>query len=126
MEQNRAPTVLPHLDELARSTPHQSRSYRADHRRNHHPNRPDGPRRTRHRQLPHRNQDPRLNDDSARRIRCPDPTPMAPRLELHPDTHPNLSVLIIGKPLRALFQEKMAADESVLVAAASFMTWALR
>jgi hypothetical protein len=84
---------------ISMNSPDQSRSHRADHRRNHHPNRPHRPRRTRHRQLPHRDQDPRLNVDGARRIRRPDPTPMAPGLELHPDTGANLSVLIIGRPL---------------------------
>ena len=41
MEQDRAPAVLPHLDELARTAPDQPRSHRQHHRRDHHPHRAD-------------------------------------------------------------------------------------
>ena len=59
VEQDRAPAVLAHLDELARPSPDQSRSHRQRHRRDHHPHRADRPRRTRPRHLPQRHQDPR-------------------------------------------------------------------
>ena len=49
----------PHHHELARPAPDQPRRHRAVHRRDHHPHRPDRPRRTRHRHLPHRHQDQR-------------------------------------------------------------------
>ena len=52
VEQDRAPAVLPHLDELARPAPDQPRSHRQHHRRHHHPHRPDRARRTRHHRYP--------------------------------------------------------------------------
>ena len=51
VEQDRASTVLPHLDELARQTIDQPRSDRRDHRRDDHQHRPDRPRRTRDRAI---------------------------------------------------------------------------
>ena len=47
VEQDRAPAVLPHLDELARPTADQPRGHRQPDRRDHHPHRADRARRTR-------------------------------------------------------------------------------
>ena len=66
MEQDRTPTVLPHLHELARTTPDQPRRHRGEHRRHHHPHRAERARRTRHHHLPHRREDPRRADERAR------------------------------------------------------------
>ena len=52
VEQDRAPAVLPHLDELARQAADQPRGHRPDHRRDHHQHRADRPRRTRHATYP--------------------------------------------------------------------------
>ena len=41
VEQDRAPAVLPHHDELARPAADQPRGHRQHHRRDHHPHRPD-------------------------------------------------------------------------------------
>ena len=51
VEQGRAPAVLPHHDELARTAPDQPRGHREHHRRDHHPHRAEGPRRARRRHL---------------------------------------------------------------------------
>ena len=67
VEQDRAPAVQLHLDELGRAAPDQPRSRREPHRRNHHPHRPDRPRRTRHQHLPARHQDHRPRDEDADR-----------------------------------------------------------
>ena len=64
VEQDRAPTVLPHLDELARQAPDQPRGDRRDHRRDHHQHRAHRARRTRPSHLPHRRQNPRRRDES--------------------------------------------------------------
>src|SRR5665811_314345 len=98
---DRAPAVLPHLNELARPPPDQPRRHRAVHRRDHHTHRPHRPRRTRHRHLPSRRQDPRRSDEDTARHRRTAPPRLAPRLELQPQPAPKLSVLLIGKPLVA-------------------------
>ena len=57
VEQNRAPAVLPHLDELARPAPGKPRNRRPTHRRHDDPHRAHDPGRTRRRRLPGRHQD---------------------------------------------------------------------
>src|SRR4051812_11773657 len=83
VEQDRTPTLLPHLDELARTTPDQPRGDRPGDRRDHHEQRTQGPRRTRHDRLPHRRQDPRRTDESPRNKGNPHPTPLPRRMEPH-------------------------------------------
>jgi len=84
VEQDRAPALLPHLDELARATPDQPRRDRADHRRYHHPQRVEGPRRAGYRDLPHRRQDRRRADESPGNTRDPHPPRLPRRMELLP------------------------------------------
>ena len=86
MEQDRTPPVLPHLDELARATTDQPRSDRRNHRRHDHHSRPHRPNRTRHQPLPDRHQDPRPTDESIGNKRHTHPTPVPPRVELHPES----------------------------------------
>jgi Rhodopirellula transposase DDE domain len=54
VEHHRAPAVLPHQHQLARTAADQPRGRRQHHRRHHHPHRVDRPRRIRPRQLPGR------------------------------------------------------------------------
>jgi hypothetical protein len=97
VEQDRAPAVQPHLDELGRAAADQPRSRRQSHRRNHHPHRPDRPRRTRHQHLPPRHQDHRPGDESPGQP-VPQPARLARRMELHhyPGPRTQLSVLFIS------------------------------
>src|SRR4051812_15808572 len=97
MEQDRTPVVLPHLHELARTAPDQPRRHRGEHRGHHHPHRAERARRPRHHHLPPRGEDPRRADERATRHRHPAPPRLAPRMELHPQPTPELSVSIIGK-----------------------------
>jgi hypothetical protein len=83
VEQDRAPAVLGHLHQLARQAPDQPRSHPRDHRGDHHHDRPDRPRRARHRHLPHRRQDPRQRHESPQRLRRPTPPRIPRRVELH-------------------------------------------
>ena len=84
VEQDRAPALLPHLDELARATPDQPRRDRRNHRRYHHPQRVEGPRRAGYRDLPHRRQDRRRADESPGNTRDPHPPRLPWRMELQP------------------------------------------
>ena len=83
VEQDRAPAVLVHLDELAGPTPHRSADHhRADLEHDHH-HRPRRIRRLRPQLVPQRSQDQR-----PRVQRTPHPPPrLARRLELHHHTH---------------------------------------
>src|ERR1019366_6213471 len=83
VEQDRPPALLPHLDELARAPPDQPRRDRRNHRRDHHPQRVEGPRRTRHHDLPHRRQDRRRADESPGNTRDPHSPRLPRRMELH-------------------------------------------
>jgi len=79
VEQDRAPTVQPHLHELARPPADQPRSRRRPDRRDHHPHRPTGARRTRPRRLPDEDQDRGRADVGHR----PGPARLPRRVELH-------------------------------------------
>jgi len=73
VEQNRAPAILPHLDELAWQAADQPRGHRQHHRGHHHRHRADRARRTRHRQLPqgHQGQGRRTEESPAHQAQVP-------------------------------------------------------
>ena len=79
VEQGGAPAVLPHHHELARQAADQPRCRHQQHRRDHHPRRPDraGPPGRRH--LPHRGQGHQRADGRP----AGQPPPLPRRLELH-------------------------------------------
>jgi len=93
VEQDRAPAVLPHLDELARAAADQPRGHRADHCRDHHPHRADRQRRARHRRLPQRHQDPRPGNQEPREAESAPPPRLSRRVELLPRPWPYGSYL---------------------------------
>ena len=86
VEQNRAPAVLPDLDELARPAADQPRGHRADDRGHHHPHRADRRRRTRPRRVPQGHQDLRPPDEGPGTASAQAP-PVPRRMELRPDPH---------------------------------------
>jgi hypothetical protein len=91
VEQDRAPAVLPHFDELARKTPDQPRSCGQHHYRDNHPHRAHRGRRTRHREQPrtYQDQDRQMHDLEHTSLR---------RHAFHGDWNPEISVLLIDRP----------------------------
>ena len=82
MEQDRAPPLQLHLDELARPTPHRHRRHRRAHRLHHHPSRAHRPSRLRPQLVPTRHQDHRPPNATPAAA----PPRLARRMELHHHT----------------------------------------
>jgi hypothetical protein len=91
VEQDRAPPVLVHLDELASQAPHHLPHRCRAHRRHHNPHRAHRPIRPRHQPLPNR------PENHPRRTRCRPrhPPHLAPRLELQHQPQPPITAQVI-------------------------------